>query len=91
MAADLDANLKFLKTFKGAKPVPDEIVKDNISPFRKYQNIFYTLPCHVRLKYIKYLPDYKGNICFRALDLFKEFPCEEFRNNPDAIDFKYYG
>ena len=28
---------------------------------------------------------------FRSLDLFKEFPCEEFRNCPDAIDFTYYG
>lgn len=27
----------------------------------------------------------------QSLDLFKEFPCEEFLNSPDAIDFKYYG
>lgn len=27
----------------------------------------------------------------QQLDLFKEFPCEEFATNPDAIDFRYYG
>ncbi|XP_052792872.1 uncharacterized protein LOC128226836 isoform X2 [Mya arenaria] len=27
----------------------------------------------------------------QRLDLFKEFPCEEFRNNSEAIDFRYYG
>lgn len=27
----------------------------------------------------------------QGLDLFKEFPCEEFANSPDAIDFRYYG
>ena len=31
-------------------------------------------------------------ICnFRTLDLFKEFPCEEFLDSPDAIEFEYYG
>ena len=54
----LGRHLEFLKTLKGAKPAPDEILKTNVSPLRKYQNIYYTLPCHVRLKYIKYLPDY---------------------------------
>ena len=51
-------HLEFLKTLKGAKPAPSEILKSNVSPLRKYQNIYYTLPCHVTLKYIKYLPDY---------------------------------
>jgi len=51
--------LEFLKTLKGAKPEPDEFLKSNVSPLRKYQNIYYTLPCHVGLKYIKYLPDYR--------------------------------
>ncbi|XP_045203583.2 uncharacterized protein LOC123556719 isoform X2 [Mercenaria mercenaria] len=27
----------------------------------------------------------------QMLDLFKEFPCEEFETNPEAIDFRYYG
>ncbi|KAL4230951.1 hypothetical protein ACF0H5_011324 [Mactra antiquata] len=27
----------------------------------------------------------------QGLDLFKEFPCEVFRGNPEAIDFRYYG
>ncbi|XP_041359526.1 uncharacterized protein LOC121375899 isoform X2 [Gigantopelta aegis] len=26
-----------------------------------------------------------------SLNLFKEFPCEEFLTNPEAIEFKYYG
>jgi len=54
----LGRHLEFLKTLKGAKPAPGEILKSNVSPLRKYQNIYYTLPCHVRLKYIKYPPDY---------------------------------
>lgn len=28
---------------------------------------------------------------FRSIELFKEFPCDLFLENPDAIDFKYYG
>jgi len=58
----LGRHLEFLKTLKGAKPAPDGILKSNVSPFRKYQNIYYTLPCHVRLKYIKYLPYYQAII-----------------------------
>ncbi|XP_070552874.1 uncharacterized protein [Ptychodera flava] len=27
----------------------------------------------------------------RTVDLFREFPCEEFLNHPEAIEFKYYG
>ncbi|XP_077983862.1 uncharacterized protein LOC144438626 isoform X2 [Glandiceps talaboti] len=27
----------------------------------------------------------------RTIDLFREFPCEEFLNHPEAIEFKYYG
>jgi len=54
----LGRHLEFLKTLKGAKPAPNRILKSNVSPLRKYQNIYYTLPCHVWLKYIKYLPDY---------------------------------
>ncbi|KAL8616745.1 hypothetical protein ACOMHN_017783 [Nucella lapillus] len=26
-----------------------------------------------------------------SIDLFKEFPCDQFLHNPDAIEFKYYG
>lgn len=26
-----------------------------------------------------------------TIDLFKEFPCDQFFHNPDAIEFKYYG
>ncbi|XP_076446113.1 uncharacterized protein LOC143283723 isoform X2 [Babylonia areolata] len=26
-----------------------------------------------------------------SIDLFKEFPCDHFLHNPDAIEFKYYG
>jgi len=54
----LGRHLEFLKTLKGAKPAPDGILNSIVSPLRKYQNIYYTLPCHVGLKYIKYLPDY---------------------------------
>jgi len=43
----LGRHLDFLKTLKGAEPAPDGIFKSNISPFRKYQNIYYTPPCHV--------------------------------------------
>jgi len=53
----LGRHFEFLKTLNGAKPAPDEILKSNVCPLRKYQNIYYTLPCHVRLKHIKYLPD----------------------------------
>jgi len=45
----LEGHLKFLKTLKSAKPAPTEILKSNVSPLIKYQNIYYTLPCHVRL------------------------------------------
>jgi len=58
LAAILDAILNFSKTLNGAKSAPDEILKSNVSPLRKYQNIYYTLPCHVRLKYNIYVPDY---------------------------------
>ena len=54
----LGRHLEFLKTLVGAKPAPDEILKSNVSPLRKYQNSYFPLPCHVRLKYIIYLPDY---------------------------------
>nr|XP_006819698.1 PREDICTED: uncharacterized protein LOC100367077 [Saccoglossus kowalevskii] len=27
----------------------------------------------------------------RNVDLFREFPCEQFLNHPEAIEFKYYG
>jgi len=54
----LGRHFEFLKMLKGAKPAPGEILKSNVSPLRKYQNIYYTLPCHVRFKYIKYVPDY---------------------------------
>ena len=40
-------HLEFLKTLKGAEPAPDGILKSSLSPFRKYQNIYYTPPCHV--------------------------------------------
>ena len=43
----LGRHLEFLKTLKGAEPAPDGILKSSLSPFRKYQNIYYTLPCHV--------------------------------------------
>ena len=43
----LGRHRKFLKTLKGAEPAPDGILKSNLSPFRKYQNIYYTPPCHV--------------------------------------------
>jgi len=45
----LGRHLEFHKTLKGAKPAPNGILKSNVSPFRKYQNIYYTLPCHVVL------------------------------------------
>jgi len=45
----LGRHLKFLKTLKGAEPAPDGILKSNVSSLRKYQNIYYTLPCHVVL------------------------------------------
>ena len=45
----LGRHLEFHKTLKGAKPSPNGILKSNGSPFRKYQNIFYTPPCHVVL------------------------------------------
>ena len=45
----LGRHLEFLKTLKGAEPAPDGILKSNVSPFRKYQNIYYTPPCHVVL------------------------------------------
>ena len=45
----LGRHLEFLKTLKGAEPAPDEILKSNVSPFRKCQNIYYTPPCHVVL------------------------------------------
>jgi len=45
----LGRHLEFLKMLKGAKPAPDGILKSNVSPFRKYQNIYYTPPCHVVL------------------------------------------
>ena len=41
----LGRHLEFLKTLKGADP--DEILKSNGSPFRKYQNICFTPPCQV--------------------------------------------
>jgi len=42
----LGRHFEFLKTLKGAEPAPDGILKSNLS-FRKYQNIYYTPPCHV--------------------------------------------
>ena len=45
----LGRHLEFLKTLKGAEPAPDGILKSNVSTFRKYQNIYYTPPCHVGL------------------------------------------
>jgi len=41
----LGRHLEFLKTLKGAEPAPDGILKSYVSPFRKYQNIYYTPPC----------------------------------------------
>jgi len=32
--------------------VPDGILKSSLSPFRKYQNIYYTPPCHVSARLI---------------------------------------
>ena len=43
----LGRHLDFLKTLKGAESAPDRIIKSNLSPFRKYQNIYYTPPCQV--------------------------------------------
>ena len=43
----LGRHLEFLKTLKCAEPAPDGILKSSLSPFRKYQNIYYTPPCHV--------------------------------------------
>ena len=54
----LGRRLECLKTLNGAKPAHTGILKSNVSPLRKYRSIYYTLPCHVRLTYIKYLPDY---------------------------------
>jgi len=45
----LGRHLEFLKTLKDADSAPDEILKSNVSPLRKYQNIYYTPPCHVVL------------------------------------------
>ena len=45
----LGRHLEFHKTLKGAEPAPDGILKSNVFPFRKYQNIYYTPPCHVVL------------------------------------------
>ena len=45
----LGRHLEFPKTLKGAELAPDGILKSNVSPFRKYQNIYYTPPCHVVL------------------------------------------
>ena len=45
----LGRHLEFLKTLKGADLAPDGILKSNVSPFRNYQKIYYTPPCHVVL------------------------------------------
>ena len=45
----LGRHFEFLKTLNGAEPAPDGILKSNVSPFRKYQNIYYTPPCQVVL------------------------------------------
>ena len=34
----LGRHLDFRKTLKGAKPAPNEILKNNVTFFRKYQN-----------------------------------------------------
>jgi len=36
--------LEFLKTLKSAEPALGGILKSNVSPFRKCQNIYYTPP-----------------------------------------------
>jgi len=43
----LGRHLKFLQTLKDSEPLPDWILKSYVSPFRKYQNMYCTSPCHV--------------------------------------------
>ena len=66
----LGRHLEFLKTLKCAELAPDGILKSNVFPLRKYQNIYYTLPCHVVLgisQTTMFFVEYRVTICRHQL------------------------
>jgi len=84
----LGRHLEFLKTLKGAEPAPDGIWQSNLSPFRKYQNMYYTPPCHVVFGICQTsTADIKTNVILKGKQPISIKFCSVWR---ESVFFTYY-